>query len=55
MLAGVDRLDDELTIAQMQGKFQTVLVPGAGHAVHEDEPRATADAIAGFVKRFARA
>ena len=55
VLAGVDRLDDELTIAQMQGKFQTVLVPGAGHAVHEDEPRATADAIAGFVKRFARA
>lgn len=55
VLAGADRLDDELTIAQMQGKFQTVLVPGAGHAVHEDEPRATADAIAGFVKRFARA
>ncbi|GAB0493080.1 hypothetical protein MMPV_004352 [Pyropia vietnamensis] len=51
VLAGVDRLDRELMIAQMQGKFQTVMIPSAGHAVHEDEPEATAGAIAGFLRR----
>ena len=52
VLAGADRLDAELQIAQMQGRFQTVVVPGAGHAVHEDEPRKTADAVAGFLVRY---
>ncbi|OSX81226.1 hypothetical protein BU14_0023s0031 [Porphyra umbilicalis] len=51
VLAGVDRLDRELMIAQMQGKFQTVMIPSAGHAVHEDEPFATAGAIVGFLRR----
>lgn len=51
VLAGVDRLDRELMIAQMQGKFQTVMIPTAGHAVHEDEPEATAGAVAGFLRR----
>eukprot|EP00168_Porphyra_purpurea_P016917 TRINITY_DN5639_c0_g1_i1.p2 TRINITY_DN5639_c0_g1~~TRINITY_DN5639_c0_g1_i1.p2 ORF type:complete len:227 (-),score=78.40 TRINITY_DN5639_c0_g1_i1:125-805(-) len=51
VLAGVDRLDRELMIAQMQGKFQTVMIPAAGHAVHEDEPHATAGAIVGFLRR----
>jgi len=51
VLAGVDRLDRELMIAQMQGKFQTVMIPSAGHAVHEDEPHATAGAIVGFLRR----
>jgi protein phosphatase methylesterase 1 len=54
MLADTDRLDTELTIAQMQGKFQTVLVPNATHAVHEDQPSVAADAVAGFVARYAR-
>lgn len=53
LLAGTDRLDKELTIAQMQGKFQMVLLPQAGHAVQEDEPDKTADAVASFVARFA--
>jgi protein phosphatase methylesterase 1 len=54
MLADTDRLDTELTIAQMQGKFQTVVVPNATHAVHEDQPSVAADAVAGFVARYAR-
>ena len=54
ILADTDRLDTELTIAQMQGKFQTVLVPNATHAVHEDQPSLAADAVAGFVARYAR-
>lgn len=52
VLVGTDRLDRPLTIGQMQGKFQPVLLPQAGHAVHEDEPDRTADAIATFIRRF---
>jgi len=51
MLAGVDRMDRELTIAQMQGKFQLRNMPGAGHHIHEDKPKETADAIASFLGR----
>ena len=73
LLADTDRLDDELTIAQMQarmlrawavarslthvarlqGRFQLVLVRGAGHALQEDAPEATAAALAAFVRRCA--
>ena len=53
VLAGTDRLDDALTVAQMQGKFQTVVFPNAGHAVHEDEPERCAEAVLGFAARYA--
>jgi hypothetical protein len=33
LLAGTDRLDKVLTIGQMQGRFQLVLLPTAGHAI----------------------
>jgi len=52
ILAGTDRLDKMLTIGQMQGKFQLVLLPRAGHAVHEDDSDAVADVIMTFMKRF---
>ena len=35
ILAGTERLDKELMIGQMQGKFQLVVIPGVGHMVHE--------------------
>jgi len=35
ILAGTDRLDKELMIGQMQGKFQMEVVPGVGHMVQE--------------------
>ncbi|VDP28880.1 unnamed protein product [Schistosoma curassoni] len=38
LLADADRLDKDLTIGQMQGKFQVQLFPRAGHAVQEDTP-----------------
>ena len=38
LLAGVDRLDKDLTVGQMQGKFQMQVLPQCGHAVHEDVP-----------------
>lgn len=36
----------------MQGKFQLVLMPTAGHAIHEDEAAATAEHLSHFLTRF---
>ncbi|XP_071126223.1 protein phosphatase methylesterase 1-like [Mytilus edulis] len=52
LLAGVDRLDKELTIGQMQGKFQMQVLPQCGHAVHEDSPDKVADVLATFMVRY---
>ncbi|XP_075054592.1 protein phosphatase methylesterase 1 [Mixophyes fleayi] len=51
LLAGVDRLDKDLTIGQMQGKFQMQVLPQCGHAVHEDAPDKVAEAVATFLVR----
>ncbi|XP_022257386.1 protein phosphatase methylesterase 1-like isoform X2 [Limulus polyphemus] len=51
LLAGIDRLDKDLTIGQMQGKFQMQVLPQCGHAVHEDVPDKVAEAIATFMVR----
>ncbi|EEC03411.1 protein phosphatase methylesterase 1 isoform, putative [Ixodes scapularis] len=55
LLAGVDRLDKDLTIGQMQGKFQMQVLPQCGHAVHEDVPdkasASVAEAVATFLVR----
>eukprot|EP01025_Chloroclados_australasicus_P032633 TRINITY_DN3306_c0_g2_i1.p1 TRINITY_DN3306_c0_g2~~TRINITY_DN3306_c0_g2_i1.p1 ORF type:complete len:384 (-),score=35.81 TRINITY_DN3306_c0_g2_i1:81-1115(-) len=52
ILAGTDRLDKILTIGQMQGKFQQVMVPSAGHAIHEDEAEKVADILIKFLTRY---
>lgn len=52
LLAGVDRLDKDLTIGQMQGKFQMQVLPKSGHAVHEDVPEQVADALATYLVRY---
>lgn len=52
LIAGADRLDRPLTIAQMQGKFQMVLVPQSGHAIQEDEPEEVAQSVQAFIQRF---
>ncbi|KAF9699419.1 hypothetical protein EKO04_002281 [Ascochyta lentis] len=51
MLAGTDRLDKELMIGQMQGKFQLQVFPASGHFLQEDQPEKTAEVIVEFVKR----
>lgn len=51
VLASVDRLDKDLMIAQMQGKFQNILIPAAGHTVHEDQPEQTAQVILDYLQR----
>lgn len=55
ILAGTDRLDKELMIGQMQGKYQLQVFPEAGHFVQEDCAEKTATAVADFVKRNDRA
>ena len=39
VLAGSDRMDKDMTIAQMQGKFRLEIVPNVGHVIHEDNPK----------------
>ncbi|KAI9866556.1 MAG: Protein phosphatase methylesterase 1 [Trichoglossum hirsutum] len=51
LLAGTDRLDKELTIGQMQGKYQLQVFPEAGHFIHEDLPEKTAAVLIDFYKR----
>lgn len=51
LLAGTDRLDKELMIGQMQGKYQLLVFPEAGHFIHEDAPAKTAAALVEFQKR----
>lgn len=52
MLAGTDRLDTPLTIAQMQGKFQFKLLYGCGHTMQEDSPDQAAEAIRQLMQRI---
>ncbi|KAG0252113.1 Protein with carboxyl methyl esterase activity [Actinomortierella ambigua] len=54
VLAGTDRLDKDMTIAQMQGKFQLLVFPNSGHAVQEDEPGRMAQELLQFLKRNER-
>jgi len=51
LLAGVDRLDRDLTVGQMQGKFQMQVLPQVGHTVHEDSPDRVAEVLATFLVR----
>lgn len=51
LLAGTDRLDRTLTIGQMQGKFQMVLVRHTGHAIQEDVPEEFASLVLNFISR----
>ncbi|CAF1354834.1 unnamed protein product, partial [Rotaria sordida] len=51
LLADVDRLDRDLTVGQMQGKFQMHVVPKSDYAVREDASEQVADCIASFLVR----
>jgi len=51
ILAGTDRLDKELMVGQMQGKFQLTVIPEAGHFVQEDVPDKMAQLAAEFFRR----
>jgi protein phosphatase methylesterase 1 len=51
LLAGTDRLDRSLTIGQMQGKFQMIVVRHTGHAIQEDVPDEFATLVINFISR----
>jgi protein phosphatase methylesterase 1 len=51
LLSDARLLDTRLMEAHMTGRFQLVVVPQAGHALHEDAPRETAAALAAFIGR----
>ena len=51
ILAGIDILERDLTVGQMQGKFQMQVLPQAGHAVHEDIPDRIAEFLTTFLTR----
>ncbi|PKI42449.1 hypothetical protein CRG98_037157 [Punica granatum] len=51
LLAGTDRLDRSLTIGQMQGKFQMIVIRNTGHAIQEDVPDEFANHILHFISR----
>ena len=53
ILADAERMDKELMIAQMQGKFKLVTFKGkVGHSVHEDDPLGTAAELLKFIEDF---
>ncbi|KAK7689876.1 hypothetical protein QCA50_006515 [Cerrena zonata] len=54
VLAGAERLDKELMIGQMQGKFQLVVLGNVGHLVHEDDPNRLAEVLVEFWRRNER-
>ncbi|RYG79385.1 MAG: hypothetical protein EON59_16315 [Alphaproteobacteria bacterium] len=51
IITSPDKLDEDLLVAQMQGKFETRIVLGAGHVIHEDAPDKTAEGILHFISR----
>ncbi|WVQ73010.1 hypothetical protein IAR50_002573 [Cryptococcus sp. DSM 104548] len=54
ILAGQERLDKELMVGQMQGKFQLEVMEGVGHYLHEDNPAALASTLVTFWRRNTR-
>ncbi len=48
VVAGMDRLDKETTIAQMSGRIQISIAYGCGHAVQEDDPGKFAEYLIQF-------
>ncbi|ORY28140.1 putative structural constituent of ribosome [Naematelia encephala] len=54
VLAGQERLDKELMVGQMQGKFQLEVMTDVGHYLHEDDPAKLASVIVTFWRRNTR-
>ena len=52
MLAGIERMDKDLTIAQMQGKYKLSILRNVGHIMHEDAPDKVMGVIDDFIHTF---
>ncbi|KNC84070.1 hypothetical protein SARC_03698 [Sphaeroforma arctica JP610] len=51
VLGGIDRMDTEMSVAHMQGKYQLKVMSSVGHVVHEDTPDRVAECLAEFIVR----
>ncbi|WOO76535.1 Protein phosphatase methylesterase 1 [Vanrija pseudolonga] len=51
VLAGQERLDRDLMVGQMQGKFQLEVMQDVGHYLHEDDPDTLATTLVAFWRR----
>jgi protein phosphatase methylesterase 1 len=54
IIAGSDRTDRQMMIAQMQGKFKHTVFFDVGHLLHEDNPQRFADEMKAFADTFLR-
>ena len=52
IIAGSDRTDRQMMIAQMQGKFKHTVFFDVGHILHEDNPERFAAEIKAFIETF---
>lgn len=52
LLASNDRMDKELTIAHMQGRFKMVVIDNVGHVIQEDNPKEVAAAFKTYLDKF---
>ncbi|KAH7824500.1 putative protein phosphatase methylesterase 1 [Monocercomonoides exilis] len=52
IVADIDRLDKDMNIANMQGKFQFNIIPNTGHHIHEDAPERLASIACLFLERY---
>ena len=52
MLAGIERMDKDLTIAQMQGKYKLSILRNVGHVMQEDAPDKVLGVIDDFIHTF---
>ena len=52
MLAGIERMDKDLTIAQMQGKYKLSIMRNVGYIMHENKPDEAMKFIKDFIRTF---
>lgn len=52
ILAGSDRLDKELMIGHMQGRFKLSVIKDVGHCIQEDSPLKLAANFVDFLSMF---
>lgn len=50
-LAGAERMDTELTVAHMQGKYEMNVIADCGHVIQEDKPAILCAKILDFIQR----
>jgi protein phosphatase methylesterase 1 len=52
IIGHVDSMDSDLIRAEMEGKYQNVIVQDAGHAIHENDAEAVTNVIKSIYQRF---